>query len=897
MALKSNYLTCIYFIYLTTYVNRGFYMLDFSTFPLDRNSSYCDSLGLQPIGPQITPLFTSGPSVSAFNYAQPQSNFSQMLDMLLLLHLMKNHDRTPQRQPLQYTGNQALSSSITIPTVAPATTPTPTPAAPAITTPSVPKAPATKPSTSTATPKPEETKKAEEDKKAEEEEKKEAAKKLEEAQTKAEKEYTETKEHQGWLGKTWDSMKNNLGASSEKVKTEEIEGKTGVGHWFRKQWSKVIDSDNGTGSLDKKMAESREKIEEAKKDPTKLEEAYTQTNGEIDKAEDIFIKGKNDEDLTSEEKKVYDAVKDKLGDKSKDITRDDLRKKIQEVLNEGYEKPVAKQILEKAAASKEEGGLQLNTATAAKTFKSSQEAGVDTIASVTNGLIIATGVALSPLSFGWSLAIAIPAGAGVKVLMKSTDAASGGRDYDTFGKDLLTGSVDGALACIFPGGSSAATTTAAKALGLQAVKTTTKEIAEEATVTIGKEVVKASSEQAVKASAEQVVAQNASKGLVSRLFNPLSKSSETAVASETGIVTRTGTKLSLTGKKQVSEEIGQIVEEGSKVIAKDTNGKILATFERIPGKDGKTILQTTEHGVSSKVVSEVTSRATTKQAERQGIKETIEYTTKESTGITSRIGNAIDSTGKGRTVLARTAGTAWAGGNAGAIAAGADSIARGDDLATVAQNAERGFKAGALLGGATAIGSSAVRGLKGAGSKVATSVEAKTTAEAAAAKEAHVKTLQGKLEEAKKLLPSAKGKERIEIEEAINRYNKELEIATVETKTTSYGDSIEERSTTPQSLEEMAESPASSKNAAIKTEKAVETTASTTKKTRQVYPTSDGRYYYRSDNNTVIPLESMPTDPAHLEELISKNVAKAPNTNTVSIPLDTLSSKPIQPTN
>lgn len=536
----------------------------------------------------------------------------------------------------------------------------------------------------------EEVKKTEEAKKVKEaEEKEKAVKALETSQEKAQADFDKSKKQQGFIGKSWNWMKNSLGASSEKVKEEEIEGKGGFGHWARKQWSKVVDSDNGSKAIQKKMDDSKEKIKEAKKDPKKLEEAYTKVNNDIDKYEDIFLKGKKHDELTEEEKTCFEEIKKELGDKGLDVSRNDLRKAIQSAINKDSETTVEKQIIAKSEDTEGEG-LKLNTAQKVEDFKSSQEAGVDTIASIANGLVIAAAIAASPFTFGASLAIAIPAGAALKVGLKYADCktAEEPKDYDSLGSDLLTGSIDGLAAGLFPGGSSAITTSAAKMLGLQATKTVTKKVATETAEAVAKE------------TAENIVKTSAKGSWLKNLFLKPTLSS-----AEKGVVNKSVNTLTVKGLERTSEQVGKIIAKDGQIIAQDAAEKTLGSVITAAKTDGTAIVTSTIDDISKAEARRIGWHNTTSHLAKNGITESVEYGIKDAKYLPGMLLNAVDKTGAGRKFVAKGIGQTMMGGNIGATYAGANSITRGDDLMTVLENTGDGWTAGAMFGGGLYAGS------------------------------------------------------------------------------------------------------------------------------------------------------------------------------------------------
>lgn len=122
-------------------------------------------------------------------------------------------------------------------------------------------------------------------------------------------------------------------------------------------------------------------------------------------------------------------------------------------------------------------------------YKEGQEMAVDVAADVVSGVasfaIYSTAVATAPFTGGTSIALGVALAAGSGALIKSgikcADAVSGGRKYtlNDFSKDSKTGAVSGVLAPLTGGFGGAVGKTVATKLGLQAVKTVGKEIAED----------------------------------------------------------------------------------------------------------------------------------------------------------------------------------------------------------------------------------------------------------------------------------------------------------------------------------------------------------------------------------------------------------------------------------
>ncbi|MDD3420365.1 MAG: hypothetical protein PHE78_07195 [Candidatus Gastranaerophilales bacterium] len=642
-------------------------------------NSYCDQLGLYT--PQYLQKQQGGaaPGMFPFNRSNKPMDMSYMMNMMLMMYLMQNFDKMIGPDGANGTGSVDSAKKSTSESIIEAE-----------------EAKEVEKKEVEETEKAEKVKKTEE-KKIEKKEQEQAIKAVEDSHKKAEADFNKTQKQQGFIGKTWNWMKNNIGASSEKVKKEEIEGKGGIGHWFRKQWSKVVDTDNGSKAIQAKMDTTKAKIQEAKKDPKKIEELYTKTNNDIDKYEDVFIKGKKGKTLDENEQAIFDQIKEQVGD-NLDVNRDHLRSSIQKAINKNSGLSVEKQIIEKSKDTSN-GGLVLNTNAKAEEFKTSQEAGVDTISSIANGLIIAAAVAASPFTFGASLAIAIPAGAALKVGLKYADSqtAEQPRAYDSLGSDLISGSIDGLAAGLFPGGSSAITNSVAKGLGLQATKTVTKQVAAE------------SAETAIKEVGKDLVVQNAKGGVRKGIANWATKFyRKPAYELAEGTVGKTVNTFTKEGLQKTTTTVGHVLEQEGKVVAKDAAGKTLATISKEVTADGKTIVKTVTNNVTRGEARKVGLRNSTRYLQKNGLTESIEYTVKSPTSARGFIMNQIDKTGAGRKFIAQTAGNMGMGGNIGALYGASSSLQRGEDIEEVLGSTARGYAMGAAFAGLTFSGSKAV---------------------------------------------------------------------------------------------------------------------------------------------------------------------------------------------
>ena len=108
---------------------------------------------------------------------------------------------------------------------------------------------------------------------------------------------------------------------------------------------------------------------------------------------------------------------------------------------------------------------------ALENYKNGQKMCVDVAADITSGIIAVGAAALAPVTGGASLLVAAGAGAVSKTAIKASDALLSGREYELkdLGYDLITGSVNGAIAPLSNALGGAAGTGVAKACGLNVV--------------------------------------------------------------------------------------------------------------------------------------------------------------------------------------------------------------------------------------------------------------------------------------------------------------------------------------------------------------------------------------------------------------------------------------------
>ena len=137
--------------------------------------------------------------------------------------------------------------------------------------------------------------------------------------------------------------------------------------------------------------------------------------------------------------------------------------------------------VEKAIEQLEKGEITQEEAQEVLTkYQDGQKMCVDVVGDMVSGIVAVGCAVAAPLTGGASLLVAAGAGAAVKVAIKGADCAVGGRDYKLkdFGYDLITGSINGAMAPITNALGGVVGTGVAKVCGLNAGKVIVKETGE-----------------------------------------------------------------------------------------------------------------------------------------------------------------------------------------------------------------------------------------------------------------------------------------------------------------------------------------------------------------------------------------------------------------------------------
>lgn len=129
------------------------------------------------------------------------------------------------------------------------------------------------------------------------------------------------------------------------------------------------------------------------------------------------------------------------------------------------------------------GEIKLKSEEALDGYSEGQQMATDIVGDIVSGIaafsIYSLAIAAAPFTGGASIAIGVGAAAVVGALTKASvkfiDAKIGGREYDSFGRDLATGAFSGVLAPVTGGVGGAVGRGAASKMGLQAVRQIGKE--------------------------------------------------------------------------------------------------------------------------------------------------------------------------------------------------------------------------------------------------------------------------------------------------------------------------------------------------------------------------------------------------------------------------------------
>ncbi len=192
-------------------------------------------------------------------------------------------------------------------------------------------------------------------------------------------------------------------------------------------------------------------------------------------------------------------------------------------------------------------------------YSEGQKMCTDVVGDIASGILAVGAIALAPFTGGASIALAAGVGAVAKIAIKASDCIGNEKTYGLkdLGYDLVTGSINGAMAPISNGLGGAAGTGVAKMFGLKAAESVAKEGLEQAVKVAGKEVL------------EEVVEETGEAILKTVTKEALEEGAE-ALAKE-GVEQAGKGILSKILAKQGTE---YILEEGVEATAKTTIGKI-----------------------------------------------------------------------------------------------------------------------------------------------------------------------------------------------------------------------------------------------------------------------------------------------------------------------------------
>jgi len=249
-------------------------------------------------------------------------------------------------------------------------------------------------------------------------------------------------------------------------------------------------------------------------------------------------------------------------------------------------------------------------------YSEGQKMCTDVVGDMISGIIAVGALAAAPLTGGTSIALAAAVGASVKIAIKASDCIGNEKTYrlKDFGYDLLTGSINGAMAPISNGLGGAAGTGVAKIFGLKAAESTVKEGLEQALKVAGKEVleevIEETGEAIVKSVAKETLeegVEQTGKSILSKILAKqgveyvLKEGAETTVKSTVGKIAAYSADMALDGSLSgAMDGFARAVAEGrwedipQEMLTGGTNGffvsPIIGGGFRIAGKVGSTVI-------------------------------------------------------------------------------------------------------------------------------------------------------------------------------------------------------------------------------------------------------------------------------------------------------------------
>lgn len=133
-------------------------------------------------------------------------------------------------------------------------------------------------------------------------------------------------------------------------------------------------------------------------------------------------------------------------------------------------------------------------------YAEGQKMATDVFADVVSGIVAVAAIAAAPFTGGASLLLGAGVGAAVKVGLKASDCIGNEKTYSIkdFGYDVITGSINGAMAPISNGIGGAAGTGVAKILGKETLEATATNAIKQVGKTVAKEAVEETVEQTAK---------------------------------------------------------------------------------------------------------------------------------------------------------------------------------------------------------------------------------------------------------------------------------------------------------------------------------------------------------------------------------------------------------------
>lgn len=229
-------------------------------------------------------------------------------------------------------------------------------------------------------------------------------------------------------------------------------------------------------------------------------------------------------------------------------------------------------------------------------YTEGQKMCTDIVGDMVSGIIAVGAIAAAPFSGGASLLLAAGVGAGVKVAIKASDCIGNEKTYGLkdFGYDVVTGSINGAMAPISNGLGGAAGTSISKLFGLKTAESVAKEGLEQAVKVAGKEVIEEGAEQVSKGIITKILAKQGTEYV-------LKEGTEATVKTTIGKVLSYGADMAVDGALSgATDGFARAAAEGrwqdipQEVLTGSLGGLIASPIIgggfRIAGKAGSTVI-------------------------------------------------------------------------------------------------------------------------------------------------------------------------------------------------------------------------------------------------------------------------------------------------------------------